>query len=38
MRVSIQSKHSSIEAINEQKETFKQIIAAKDKLINEFWE
>jgi hypothetical protein len=26
------------QAINEQKEAFKVIIAAKDKLINEFWE
>ena len=27
-----------MQAIGEQKDSFKQIIAAKDKLINEFWE
>lgn len=37
MRVPLQSNISSIKAISEQKETFKQIVAAKDKLINEFW-
>ena len=38
MLISIQSIFALIEAINEQKESFKLIIAAKDKLINEFWE
>lgn len=38
IRVALQGTHSSMKAINEQKETFKLIIGAKDKLINEFWE
>lgn len=38
IRVALQGSNSSIQAINEQKETFKLIIGAKDKLINEFWE
>lgn len=38
MLVLIQSKILLIQAINQQKEAFKLIISAKDKLINQFWE
>ncbi len=38
MRVSLEGTDNVPQAINEQKEAFKLIIAAKDKLIGEFWD
>ncbi len=38
MLVVIESSYVLIKAIGEQKEAFKLIIAAKDKLINQFWD
>lgn len=38
MRVPLKSKYEFTKAIQQQKEAFKIIIAAKDKLIAEFWE
>lgn len=38
MRVPLEGTDDVPQAINEQKEAFKLIIAAKDKLIGEFWD
>lgn len=38
MRVTLEGTDAVPQAINEQKEAFKLIIAAKDKLIGEFWD
>ncbi len=38
MRVSLEGIDDFPQAINEQKQAFKLIIAAKDKLIGEFWD